>query len=425
MSVDSALLQHQLDLYKGLVEVSALINGITESAELMPAILEVARRVMRVEAASLFLVNGEGDLEMQTASSELIGSGLPPERIVVPRGRGISGWVMEHRKALHVPDAYADPRFFRDADRVSGFRTRSLLCAPLIRGGNEIGVLQVLNPKDRVAFDEADLSVFEAYGMLAATAIDKLRTIERLRDQQRLTQEFSFARDIQKSLLPRSLPAPSGLRFAATYRPARQVGGDFYDVIEMAQGEFFFVIGDVSGKGMPAALLMAQALSTLRSLLRPGASPATLLSRWNDLLCGQTIRGMFITALIGRIDVGARTVEFANAGHCHPIRVSRTAPPIEIPVPSRPPLGILPNGETRSLTTKLEPGEWLVAFTDGLVESFSATREPLATDGIGRLLSNHFPEADDVVDALDRGELDHRGPADPHDDLTVLVFGFR
>ena len=109
-----------LHLYKGLVEVSALINGITESAELMPAILDVARRVFNVQAASLFLVNADGDLELTSASGE---EDIPGTRLVVPRGKGVSGWVLEHRQPLLVPDAYADPRFYREADRQTGYRT--------------------------------------------------------------------------------------------------------------------------------------------------------------------------------------------------------------------------------------------------------------------------------------------------------------
>ena len=418
-------LQHQLEVYKGLVEVSALINGITESAELMPAILDVARRVMGVEAASLFLVDAAGDLDLAIASSATGPSGPPPKKIVVPRGRGISGWVLEHGQPLLVPDAYADPRFFREADKQTGFRTRSILCVPLARSGQEIGVLQVLNPIGREAFDAADLAAFEAYGNLAATAIDKLRTIERQREQQRIAQEFSFARDIQTSLLPQSLPERAGVRFAAAYRPARHVGGDFYDVVEMGPGKFFFVVGDVSGKGIPAALLMAQALSTLRLILQPRLSPATALARWNDMLCGHTIRGMFITALLGRIDVARRTVEMASAGHCHPLHVSRDGRVRELTVPGGPPLGILPDRTMRSMNAKLALGEWLVAFTDGLVESFNAAREPLDLVGVEKLLAKKFGDASEVIDALDRGELKHRGKADPHDDLTVLVFGFR
>ena len=418
-------LKHQLEVYKGLVEVSALINGITESAELMPAILDVARRVMNVEAASLFLVDAAGNLELVIASSVASPSGPPPQKIVVPRGRGISGWVLEHGESLLVADAYADPRFFREADKQTGFRTRSILCVPLARGDQEIGVLQVLNPIGREAFDAADLDAFEAYGNLAATAIDKLRSIERQREQQRIAQEFSFARDIQTSLLPQSLPERAGIEFAAAYRPARHVGGDFYDVVEMGPGKFFFVVGDVSGKGMPAALLMAQALSTLRLILQPRLSPATALARWNDMLCGHTIRGMFITALVGRIDLERRTVELASAGHCHPLHVRRDGRVREVVVPGGPPLGIIPQRTMRSMKKKLTAGEWLVAFTDGLVESFNANREPLDLAGVEKLLGKRFGNATEVIDALDRGELKHRGKADPHDDLTVLAFGFR
>ena len=172
-------LERQLKVYKGLVEVSALINGITDSRELLPAILEVARRVMEVEAASLFLTNPQGDLELATASG---GPGMPAAaaKIIVPRGRGIAGWVLEHSEALLVPDAYADPRFFPDVDKKTGYRTRSILCVPLARKESVIGVLQVLNPTGRQAFDEADLEAFQAYANLAATAIDKLRTIEQI-----------------------------------------------------------------------------------------------------------------------------------------------------------------------------------------------------------------------------------------------------
>src|SRR5271170_7831702 len=126
--VDS--LERQLKLYKGLVEVSALINAITESRELLPAILEVARRVMEVEAASLFLVNADNELELTCASGGAMpgaSASAPAARIIVPRGRGIAGWVLEHGEALLVADAYSDPRFFADADKKTGFRTRSIL----------------------------------------------------------------------------------------------------------------------------------------------------------------------------------------------------------------------------------------------------------------------------------------------------------
>lgn len=418
MSADLTRLQHQLELYKGLVEVSALINGITESSELLAAVLDVARRVMNVEAASLFLVNADGALELAVASN----TDEPTQRIVVPRGKGIAGWVLENGRSLLVPDAYSDPRFYREADKQTGFRTRSILCVPLLRNATEVGVLQVLNPIGREAFDSSDLSAFEAYGNLVATAIEKLRAIERQQEQKRLQQEFAFARDIQNSFLPQHLPRQPGLSFAAHYRPARHVGGDFYDVMDMGEN-FFFVIGDVSGKGMPAALLMAQALSTLRLILEPKISPAIALSRWNDMLCGTTIRGMFITALLGRINPDHREVEIASCGHSEPLLL-RTSGVVEpVPLPGGPPLGVVPDRTMRSRTVTLERGEWIVAYTDGLSESFNAARQPLDESGIKQLLSRPLANAQEVVDVLQAGEVKHRGEADPHDDLTLLVFG--
>ena len=426
MAPSPASLERQLKLYKGLVEVSALINAITESKELLPAILDVARRVMEVEAASLFLVNTDGELELTCASGgSMPTTGAPQSRITVPRGRGIAGWVLEHGQPLLVADAYSDPRFFADADKKTGFRTRSILCVPLQRNNKEIGVLQVLNPMQREAFDETDLDVFCAYGVLAATAIDKLRTIDRQREQQRVAQEFAFAREIQASFLPQTLPTLAHVHFAATYRPALNVGGDFYDVIELGPDEIYFVIGDVSGKGMPAALLMAQALSILRLIVKPGLSPVAAMARWNAMLSGHTIRGMFITALLGRLVFSTRQVELCSAGHCHPFLTTSEGHATQVKIAGSPPLGLLPELPARSHTLKLEPNQWLVLYTDGLVESFNKDDVPLDPEGVEKLLSQKFTSADDVIDALNRGELNHRNGADPHDDLTVLIFGFQ
>jgi phosphoserine phosphatase RsbU/P len=425
MAAEFHQLQRELGVYRGLVEVSALINGITESEELLPAVLDVARRVMNAEAASLFLLTPDGNLQLAVVSVEKGESGIPPQRILVPRGRGISGWVLEHGQPLLVPNAYEDPRFYREADKATGFHTRSILCVPLVRNGKEIGVLQVLNPVGRDSFDAPDLAAFSAYGNLAATAIDKLRMIERRREQQRIDHELGIARDIQSSFLPQDLPETPNAQFAATYRPATQVGGDFFDVIEMGEDRFYFVIGDVSGKGMPAALLMAQSLSTLRLILQPNIAPATVLSRWNEMLCGRTIRGMFITAIVGRLDAKLRTVEFASAGHCHPVLVREGGETEEIAVNGAPPLGIIPGRVMVGHTVSLQPGEWLVHYTDGLIESFNEDNVPLDLSGMRRLLNRKFDSAKQLVSVLEEGELAHRGAADPHDDLTILTLGCR
>jgi sigma-B regulation protein RsbU (phosphoserine phosphatase) len=425
MSSDTEEPARALKLYRGLVEVSALIYAITDFNELIAAILDVACRVMSAEAGSLFLTNAEGNLEMAIARASG-GAEMPEGRIVVPRGHGIAGWVLENRKSALVIDAYADPRFYKEVDRKTGFRTRSILCVPLLRDQKEIGVLQVLNPAEKEAFDQTDMEAFEAYGMLAGNAIDRLRAIERQQELARVDQELAFAREIQYSFLPQKLPELADLRFAATYRPALNIGGDFYDVLEIGPDEIYFVVGDVSGKGIPASLLMAQSLSTLRLIIKPSISPVDALTRWNGMLCGHTVRGRFITAILGRITPSLRRVELSSAGHCQPFRVTPDGCARLMEVKNSPPLGILDGLKCELTSTTLLPGDWLVFYTDGLTESFSPEHDLLGTTGVKGLLSQKpFASPGDIVMKLREGEAAHRANATPHDDLTILTFGFQ
>lgn len=423
MEEELTRLRRALKIYKGIVEVSALINAITDFNELLSSILEVARRVMGAEASTLFLTNDSGDLELTIARGE--GREELSSGFVVPRGKGVAGWVLEHRQSALVPDAYDDPRFYREADKQTGFQTRSILCVPLLSAAGEVGVLQVLNAIGRDAFDPQDLEAFEAYGNLVATAITKLQTIERQREQERFAHELAFAREIQNSFLPGALPPVQDLRFAVTYRPALNIGGDFYDVIKTGPDELYFVIGDVCGKGVPAALLMAQSLSALRGCIKAGLAPDEALARWNRTLYGHTVRGMFVTAVVGRVIPSVRLVQLCNAGHCAPLLVRPNNQVVPIPCESSPPIGVVEDLKTCLRSSTVQSGEWLVFFTDGLVETFNAADEMLKLEGVNKLLEKRFSSAEAVVAELTRGESDHRQETAPRDDLTILVFGFQ
>jgi len=421
MPETAAQLERSLQLYRGLVEVSAAINSITDFEELLGATLDVAQHVMSAEASSLFLRDENGDLVLAVGRGP---SGrLDSGRIVVPRGQGIAGWVLENGRSLLVPDAYQDPRFYPDADRQTGFRTRSILCAPLHRGRTEIGVLQVLNPREKEAFEEGDIEPFEAYANLAATAIEKLRSFQRLREQERTEQELSLAREIQRSFLPATLPSTSKLDFSAVYRPAHNIGGDFYDVQVFSEDECFFAIGDVSGKGIPAALMMAQAISMFRLILRPGIRPNEVLAEWNRRLHQHAFRGMFITAIVGRISIAEKQIELAGAGHHAPVKTPLTASAEKFPM--TPPLGILTTIRPALHQTQLQDGERLVFFTDGLLESLNSDHQPFGEEGIARAVHSPFHSTRELVETLSRCEISHRGHAEAHDDLTILAFGLR
>ena len=415
-----------LGLYRGLVEVSTLINAITNYNELLTQVMEVARRVMRAEGSALILLNeGTGVLELVVAraiTGEVLTAHVP-----LPRTGSIAGWVVEHGESALVPDAYADPRFFRGVDLKTGLRTRSILCVPLCRAGKPIGALQVINAvgEGRAAFDLAEQEALEAFANLAATAIEKLRYLESQQRRVRFEQELAIAHDIQQSFLPETLPVRADLAFAAHYRPALDIGGDFYDVFEVGPDEMYFVIGDVAAKGVPAALLMAQSLSMLRLIIVPGLDPTEAMARWNHALCRRSLRGLFVTALLGRIMPSSRTVEIASAGHPPPwiLRGGRVD---EAAVSAGPPLALLPAARYHASFVPVGVGDWLVFYTDGLTDSRQGVGSAwLGADGACAMLKKGFASPQQIVATLADGEAAHRGSAPPQDDLTLLAFGFR
>ncbi|MBE2204421.1 MAG: SpoIIE family protein phosphatase [Chthoniobacterales bacterium] len=417
-------LRKSLQIYKGLVEVSGLINSITDYGELLRAILDVARRVIRAEAASLFLVDpGSGGLELAIATRGETGYVEP--KLSVPRGKGIAGWVFEHAEPLLIPDAYQDERFFKEADKKTGFTTRSILCAPLKCESKILGILQVLNPRDKPAFEVEDFEGFCAYANLTATALEKLQALEKIRAQERVERDLAIAAEIQRELLSRAIPKiVCGATFSAHNTPAANVGGDFYGVFTLGSGDLCFVIGDVSGKGISAALLMAQTLSALRFVLAESPEPAAALARLNEAVFANAIRGMFITALIGKMTLSSRKVEIASAGHCPPLLVTAEGSVSRMDLPTTMPLGILPKMTCTHSTVVLEPGDRIVAYTDGLSESrqeggTTQFDEHLLVRAAGTAGSTEI-----LRDRLVNAELLHRGTGRQLDDLTVLVGGF-
>ncbi len=425
MPEDIASLRKSLAIYRGLVEVSGLINSITDYDELLRAILEVARRVIHADAASLFLRAESGNHLDLVISSRGEGEFVQP-RIRVERGQGIAGWVFEHGESQLIPDAYADDRFFRGADQATGFRTRSILCSPLKWNGTIIGVLQVLNPRGKEAFEPSDLDGFEAYSSLIATAIEKLRAIERIRQQERVERDVSIAAEIQQELLSRAVPGEvPGVVFSSYNKAASDVGGDFFCVFPRSREEIYFAICDVSGKGIPASLLMAQTLSAMQFVFAVTTSPANALSTLNSTMHEHIVRGMFVTALVGRMTPESHRIELASAGHCRPWLVRANGGPEEILTEGALPLGIMPQVVYRQAKVELEPGDYLMCYTDGLSESRDPATGQFFEDHLSSTLGRKFASSQEIVDHLVTTEEQYRAGTPAKDDLTLLVGGFQ
>jgi sigma-B regulation protein RsbU (phosphoserine phosphatase) len=237
-------------------------------------------------------------------------------------------------------------------------------------------------------------------------------------------RDLRIAREIQTGLLPANVPAQiegTGLHVGAVLVPAQLVGGDLYEVLRLGPDRVLIAVGDVSGKGIPAALFMAVAMTLLRSLGREGHPPDVILRRLNDELLEQNPRGMFVTLQCMVFDLSARTVTCASAGHHAAVRIVPGQAPVPVFTTSGRVLGLMPSEELHSETLALESGETLVLFTDGVSEAFDAEQELFGEE---RLLAELQCAATRSAQETTNGVLEavrqHAAGAKQSDDITVL-----
>jgi serine phosphatase RsbU (regulator of sigma subunit)/anti-sigma regulatory factor (Ser/Thr protein kinase) len=266
---------------------------------------------------------------------------------------------------------------------------------------------------------------------LATQAAPALRVAQLVQEQQaeirareRLEQELRVARLIQQTLLPKDLPALPGWQLAAYYQPARAVGGDFYDFLSFPDGRLGLVIGDVTDKGVPAALVMATTRSILRAAAQGGGSPGQVLERTNDLLCPDIPPKMFVTCLYAILDPDSGQLRYANAGHDLPYQrhagASGGAPVTELRARGMP-LGLMPHMRYEEQETVLEPGDSLLLYSDGLVEAHDPQREMFSFPRLMRLVGEHAG-GKELIDFLLEQLATFVGPGwEQEDDVTLVT----
>jgi sigma-B regulation protein RsbU (phosphoserine phosphatase) len=296
-----------------------------------------------------------------------------------------------------------------------------MLCMPLRNPtGAIIGVLQLLN-KRQGRFQKGDESFIDALSVHAAIAIENARLHEAERGLVRMQEEVRLAARIQSDLLPTAAPALPGYRLAGRTIPARSIGGDYFDFIPADGGRLAVVIGDVSGKGLPASLLMANLQATLRGQTMVGGSAALTLRRANTLLHRSTSPEKFATVCYVLLDPAVHTITIANAGHECPYLLG-TDGSVRRPPAGGPPLSILEEFGFPEETLDVPPGALLVLTTDGVTEAMNARQEQYGDVRLERLLRGCGGESPDrVVDLMLEDIAAHVQGAPQHDDITIVV----
>jgi serine phosphatase RsbU (regulator of sigma subunit)/anti-sigma regulatory factor (Ser/Thr protein kinase) len=297
------------------------------------------------------------------------------------------------------------------------------LAVPLVSQGELIGVLNLGPRRSEQEYSTDDRKLLDN---LAAQAAPALRVGQLVRQQQaeartreRFEQELEVARLIQKNFLPRELPELAGWHVAAYYQPAREVGGDFYDVIPLADGNVGFVIGDVTDKGVPAALVMAATRSVLRSFAQRLADPSAVLEQVNEHLCPDMPEKMFVTCFYGVLEPTTGRFRFANAGHDVPY-LKTAGGSIELRARGMP-LGLMTGMAYEEKQLVLQPGDSLLLHSDGIVEAHNPAREMY---GFPRLMAAvaAFPGGAEMIDCVLTDVRSHTGPdAEQEDDITMVT----
>jgi sigma-B regulation protein RsbU (phosphoserine phosphatase) len=262
------------------------------------------------------------------------------------------------------------------------FRIRSIMCAPLINSKDEaIGVIQLDTLKQSIAFKEEDLETLVTVAMQASLAIQKSDLFQESKNAENLRTDLELAHEIQQRFLPQRSPATDHFDFFSYYRPMQQVGGDYFDYVQLENNKIGVIVADVVGHGVAAALLMAKVSAESRFALATSKTAVEAISKMNNSLSGMNI-DRFVTLVLGLLDLNTNQMTIVNAGHMPPIlRKSSTGEISQLAIEeSGLPLGIMEEYEYESITVDLEPGDLMLMYTDGINEAMDSEGNQLSTN---------------------------------------------
>jgi sigma-B regulation protein RsbU (phosphoserine phosphatase) len=420
--VNARLFDHSrrdAEAFETLAEIGHEVASVLDVDELFSRIAQLAKRVIDYRTFGILLLNEEtGELEMKLAVQY-------GEKVEVPRvrlGEGLVGYAALHREPVLVADVSQDPRYIKLVPDV-----RSELAIPLLLKDRCIGVVDLESP-ELDAFSKRDVEILTLLAGQAAVAIENARLYEEIRaNEERLEKELRFAQRVQTALLPAGPPKRlKGIEVAAAFAPAREVGGDFHDYLSPEAHTLVVAVGDVSGKGVPAALYSAFAAELVRGrtfrrrYLPDRSSPAGVLSSVNTILQQRQLEEYYCTLCYTVFDLKRRVLTLANSGLPYPIRCNADGcAQIELP---GVPLGSFQGSTYDEITFALHAGDLFVICTDGVFEAMNADSQEFTAARLIEVVSGLRDQpAAKVVEAVFAAVHTWRGETPPNDDMTAVA----
>jgi phosphoserine phosphatase RsbU/P len=406
-----------------LYDIGQELASILDLEDLMRTVGLRVKQLVDYDLFSIMLLNTATD-RLEHAVAVRFDERIQVKQTLA-RGEGLCGAAIQDRKPIRVGEVAADPRYVKCE---VGVGIQSELVIPLIARDRVLGVLDLESMKPH-AFHESHESILTLMASTVAIALENARLYEQLRGvEQRRRQDLERAREVQRLLLPESMPEVPGLEVAVLYLPAQELGGDFYDFLPYADGRLAIAVGDVAGKGPAAALLASLGVGILREhIIHQPSPPAELLADLNGHLQLPGGNGRFIAMALGIYDPGLKELCMAGAGFPHPLLV-RNGSAVPVPI-SGIPLGLFPDSQYEAQSVRLQHGDVVVFCSDGVHEQTNVLEEEF---GANRLISqlagicessSAARIAADIMQAIN-DHAGERGCSDCRDDRTIVVLRF-
>lgn len=386
-------------------------------SELFDFILDKVTVLLQPSRCALALLGPDG----RTFSNVRLHRLDPNDPTDLVISRTLLGEVIEERNVISFMDVDAGlDHKLAQAASIIGQQIRAAVCAPLVVNDVVSGVLYLDFLAARGAVTQDDLRLIAQIARFAAVKLETTRLREESIAKAKFDEELKTAYVIQSRLLPATLPQLDGYEFAGTNKPCRTVSGDYYDVIVRPDGRIYFVIADVSGKGITAALVMTSLATAFGIFTRTDPTPAELVRELNVTLVPKTAPTKFATLFAGLLDPATGRVEYTNAGHVPPLVVGRDG--VQQLNTTDMVIGLFAGAQYRNQSVTLAPGDSLVLFTDGVTEAENAEEEQLGLDPVATLLTPlHGTRAGALLDSIEKYVQTFIGDTPNGDDVTMLA----
>ncbi len=408
-------LKRAIDELSILNELAMAIGALNNSEEVIRKIISRSLRAVNAEQGVITLVEEEPDQPMRTLIRTMVSSS---EHGQYHFNQTLLGWMILNKKALLVNDPPKDERF---RGIIWDGAVSSILCVPMLTRSALKGVLTVYNKKGGNGFTEDDQRLLSIIAAQSAQVVENARLYEEERNLLKMQQEVKLASQIQTDLLPKEFPSLPGYDIAGATFPARTIGGDYFDFIQVDEHKLAICLGDVSGKGLPAALLMANLQASLRSQTYNGNSVKECIARCNHQLYQSTSPEKFATLFYGIVDTQNHTLTYCNAGHEPPFLISGGGKPFRLNEGGTM-MGIMDGFPFEEAVVSLQPGDILVSYSDGVTEAMNVIKEQFGESKLADLIrENADIPAEKIIEEIVKAVRTHAGEAPQYDDITALV----